>query len=364
MNRFDFKRFCNHGWLGLVTFWVCLVVGAVDAHASESFLTTDVTTRELATSYEVVEVREAIANCRKGKFPLGISILKQYAQEEDIAATYVLANLYYYGSGVEKAESLAIKMLGRNVTEDHGPSMIRLGEIKEEESPSEAMQLYERASTANYTPADLKLGGIFEKGLLSTEANPALALKYFNKAHEGKDAMGTFHVARCYDAGVGVSPNSIESTGLFRQAAMSGAVLANAVMARRYLEGKGVEADPVAAIGWLTRGTQLGSTEAMVLLGQTYETGDVIGKDIRRAGQLYSNAARLSDPVGRYHLAMLYLNGTGTRPDPVRAYVLLDGAKEYPKAVEQLESLSKTLSEEQLAAAREGIEAMAKKLKK
>ena len=255
-------------------------------------------------------------------------------------------------------------MLGRYVAEDHYPSMIRLGEIKEEQSPAEAMQLYKQASAANYSVADLKLGDIFEKGLLGTDANPKLAFEYFNKAHEGKDAMGTFHVARCYDAGVGVSSNAIESTRFFRQAAMSGAELANAVMARRYLEGKGVEADPVAAIGWLTRGTQAGSTEAMVLLGQTYETGDVIGKDIRRAGQLYSNAARLNDPVGRYHLALLYLTGTGTRPDPVRAYVLLDGAKEYPKAVEQLESLSKTLSEEQLTAAREQIEAMAKRQKK
>lgn len=364
MNQFDLKRFCNYGWLGLVTFFVCLVLSAVEARGSTSFLTTDVTTREYATSYEVVEVREAIANCRKGKFPLGLSILKQYSQEEDIAATYVLANLHYYGIGVEKAESLAIKMLGRNVAEDHYPSMIRLGEIKEEQSPAEAMQLYKRASAGNDGAANLKLGGIFEKGLLGNRANPKLAFKYYNKAHEGKDVMGTFHVARCYDTGVGVSPNAIESTRLFREAAMSGAGLANAVMARRYYEGKGVEADPVAAVGWLTRGTQAGSTEAMVLLGQRYEAGDVLGKDIRRAGQLYSNAARLNDPVGRYHLALLYLNGTGTRPDPVRAYVLLDGAKGYPKAVEQLESLSKTLSEEQLAAAREQIEAMAKKLKK
>ena len=92
-------------------------------------------------------------------------------------------------------------------------------------------------------------------------------------------------------------------------------------MARRYFEGKGVEADPVAAVGWLMRGSRAGSTEAMILLGQRFEMGDLMGKDINRAGQLYSTAAKLNDPVGGYHLAMLYLNGTGTKPDPVRAYV-------------------------------------------
>jgi len=112
------------------------------------------------------------------------------------------------------------------------------------------------------------------------------------------------------------------------------------------------------------RGAQAGSTEAMVLLGQRFEAGDVMGRDMNRAGQLYSNAARLNDPVGRYHLAMVFLNGVGVAPDPVRAYVLLDGSKGYPKAVEKLEELSKTLSEEQLELARKKIEQAAARLKK
>jgi len=330
-------------------------LGGVEACGSSPFLLRDATTRQLATNYEIVEVREAIAHCRAGKFPLCIPVLKQYAEQDDIAATYVLANLYFTGTSVEKAESLAIKMLGKNVAKGHTPSMVRLGEMKEQQSPAEALQHYKAASAADDAEAHLKLGRIFENGLLGKRANRKLAFKYFDKAHQAKDALGTFHVARCYDTGLGVSPNAIESTRLFRKAAMAGAGVANTVVARRYFEGKGVEADPVAAVGWLMRGTQAGSAEAMVLLGQRFEVGDVMGKNIGRAGQLYSEATKLNDPVGRYHLAMLYLNGTGTRPDPVRAYVLLDGAKSYPKAVEQLEELSKTLSEEQLAVARKKI---------
>ena len=227
VNRFEFIHRGNRVWVALSTFCIFLVFGVVDGFGSTPFLKTDATTRDLAANYDVVEVREAIAHCRAGKFPLGISVLKQYAEEEDVAATYVLANLYYDGSGVEKSESQAIKLLERNVAEGHSPSMIRLGEIKEKQSPAEALQLYKQASAANDAGAHLKLGNVFEKGLLGARANPKLAFRYYDKAHQGENVMGTFHMARCYDEGVGVSPNALEANRLFRQAAMSGAGLAN-----------------------------------------------------------------------------------------------------------------------------------------
>lgn len=363
VNRFKLLFRGNRVWIALSTLFVFQVLGVVDVLGSTSFLQSDATTRELAVNYSVVEVREAIVHCRAGKFPLGIPVLKQYAEQEDVAATYVMANLYYHGTGVENSESLAIEMLKRNIAANHLPSMIRLGEIKEKQSPAEALQLYKQAAAANHAAAHLKLGDVFEKGLHGTRANRKLAFRHYEKAHQAKSAMGTFQMARCYDEGVGVSPNALESTRLFRQAAMSGAGLANVVVARRYFEGKGVEADPVAAVGWLTRGSQAGSTEAMVLLGERFEYGEVIGKDINRAGQLYSAAANLRDPVGAYRLAMLYKNGTGTRPDPVRAYVLLHSAKAYPKAAEELEQLGKSLSEEQMAFAQKKIDQAAKQKK-
>ncbi len=132
-------------------------------------------------------------------------------------------------------------------------------------------------------------------------------------------------------------------------------------MARRYFEGKGIEADPIAALGWLTRGAQKGSPEAMVLLGERYELGDILDKDLNRAGELFSKAAQLGDPAGTYKLAMLYLNGTGTKPAPVRAYVLLSGAQSLPKAKEAFDQHASQLSPEQLAFAKKKIDEAAQK---
>ena len=359
MNRFAFETRRRCVRFVLASLFTILAAGPSDAR-DVSGLARDTTTKKLAATYTVVPVREAIAECLADKFDKAVPVLKKYAGESDVAATYVLANLYLDGTGVEKSKEQATELLGQNVAAGHTPSMVRLAKLKEEQSPAEALQLYKQAAAGDDPVAQLKLGGIFETGLLGSRANPKLAFKYYEKAHQNDHVLGTFQMARCYDTGIGVSPNALESTRLFRQAAMAGAGVANTVMARRYFEGKGVEVDPVAAVGWLLRGTQAGSAEAMVLLGQRYETGDAIGRDLNQAGQLYSAAAKLNDPVGRYQLAQLYLNGTGTKPDPVRAFVLLEGAKSYPKAVEQLAKLTKSLSKEQLELARKKIAEAAK----
>lgn len=319
------------------------------------------TTREFGTTHSIIAVREAISQCRKGEFATALPVLKEYADKNDIGATYVLAILYLDGLGVERSQETAIELLNKNIAGDHTPSMVRLALIKEVDSPAMAMQLYKQASAGNDPMAHLKLGNVFENGSLGVTQNLRLAFEYYEQAHQAKDVRGTFHVARCYDEGIGVSPNAIESTRMFRNAALRGAGPANEMMARRYFEGKGVEADSVAAIGWLIRGSQAGSSGAMVLLGQRYEVGDAIGRDLNQAGQLYSAAAKIGDPAGRYFLAMMYLNGIGTRKDPVRAYILLNGATAMPKAKSQLEELEKELSEAQLSMARQRIAEAAKK---
>ena len=182
---------------------------------------------------------------------------------------------------------------------------------------------------------------------MNVKANPKLAFRYFERAMKSNVALGKFHLARCYDLGIGVSANPMLATRLFKSAAMQGLPEANMTMARRYFEGKGVEADPVAGIGWLTRGAQLGSAEAMVILGERFENGDVVMKDLNRAGQLYSSAAKINDPTGTYKLALMYLKGVGTKADPIRAYVLLNDAQALPAAKKVFDELGNRFTPEQ-----------------
>lgn len=303
---------------------------------------------ELGSAHAIFEVREAIAQCRQGKYEQALPVLREYALRSDIGATFVLAKLYQGGLGVEKSDETAAKYLQANVDAGHGPSLIALAEVQEKIQPAAAIMNYKKAKAKGDPSGSLKLGDIYERGLLGQKPNPKLAFANYEKAAQADSPLGHYHLARCYDGGIGTSPNELLATRSFLKAAMQGVPYAQVQMARRYYEGKGLEKDPIAAFGWLTQASQKGSTEAMVLLGQRYEAGDVISQNLDLAGRWYSNAAKRGDPTGQYYLALLYANGKGTQQDLTRAYVLLyASAKSLPMAAESLKVLEPKLSKSQ-----------------
>ncbi len=322
----------------------------------EVAISSDATTLSLSKSYGVMEVRKAIESVRQGNYAEAIPTLQNYATQGDLGATYVLGKLYIHGKGVSKSMDAATKLFTANAEGGHAPSMLALAEIKAPTSPSEALFLIKQAATAGNFGAKLQLGLAYENGALGAAKNPRLAFKYFQEASDAGYPVGHYHVARFYELGIGeVSANDVKSTRFYRKAALGGVAVANTIMAKRYFQGKGLEADPIAGIGWLTRGVQNGSGEAMVLLGERYELGDTMKQDLNRAGQLYSQAAKMGNPGGTYKLAMMYFNGTGTKRDPVRALVLLSGAKALPQAQQAMAMIKLELSAAQIAEAEEQI---------
>ncbi len=344
--------------LGLVAFEFAPLTQARDITTSIG----DSTTQALANEHTVLEVRKAIAFCRNGEFAKAVPILQDYSDKGDVGATYVLAKLYSNGLGVARSFDTAIRLFTLNAESGHTPSMMGLAALKETSNPAEALSLMKQAASEGDLAAVSRLGLIYENGQLGVSKNARLAFNYFEKASDSGFAIAKFHLARFYDDGISVSANEIQSTRLYRQAALGGVSVANTVMAKRYFEGKGVEADPIAGIGWLTRGALYGSPEAMVILGDRYQLGDTIPKDLNRAGKLYSQAAQMGDPGGIYKLAMMYKSGTGTTPDPIRAYVLLSDprAQVLPQSKSLYLELKNQLTPQQLATANEKIKQQTK----
>ena len=302
----------------------------------------------MASTHAISEVRDAIEAVRQGNHATAVPVLEKHAKKGDIGATFVLAKLHQAGLGVEKSEKIAADYLQSNADSGHAPSLIALGEIREQSDPTEAISLYKKAAAKGDATGYLKLADIFERGLFGKKANPKLAFSNYKKSAEAEHAVGMFHLARCYDKGIGTSPNELLATRTFLKSALKGLALAQVKMARRYYEGKGLEKDPIAAFGWLSLASQSGSTEAMILLGRRYEAGDIIPQNLDLAGQLYSKAAKRGDPTGKYYLALLYANGKGTKQDLVRAYILLhSSAKSLPMAQEALTKLEPNLTDTQ-----------------
>ncbi|MEM9411825.1 MAG: tetratricopeptide repeat protein [Planctomycetota bacterium] len=318
-------------------------------------LNSDSSLLKMIKEHSEEELRSAIKNCLNGQYKLTIPVISRFEKAGDLDARYVMAQLHRLGAGLEQSDKIATSLLESAANNDHGPSLVALANLNFSNAPAKALRQYESAAQNGETNAMIKMGDIAENGQLGMRRNFKRAFHYYWTASQQGNFAGDFHVARCYEKGIGVSPNSVDATRYYRKAALGGVRAANAILGRRYLEGLGVEVDPVAATGWFTRGAKLGSTEAMVLLGQEYESGKHMVKDLNQAGQLYSAAAKKNDPAGNYRLALLYLNGIGTQSDPVRAYVLLAKAQAIPAAQEAFEKLEKQLSQKQIEFAKKKI---------
>lgn len=106
-------------------------------------------------------------------------------------------------------------------------------------------------------------------------------------------------------------PAAIGPTAL-QAAARAGDPAAAFLVAGRYAEGRGVEADPDAAVKWLAFAMQRGSAPAAHRLGALYESA---GRDLGEARRFYEWAADQGNVRAMHALAMLLCSGNGQTPD-------------------------------------------------
>lgn len=90
-------------------------------------------------------------------------------------------------------------------------------------------------------------------------------------------------------------------------------------LAVRYLEGDGVEADPVQAVRWLSQAAELGDLRALEALARCYQFGTGVELDEARAAELYRQCAEQDYVSAVCDLGLCYENGAGVEHDPVRA---------------------------------------------
>jgi hypothetical protein len=65
-------------------------------------------------------------------------------------------------------------------------------------------------------------------------ADPAKAVEFYAKAHEGGRADGSFALAACYENGIGVEPDAEKALELYKEAANRGHEKAKDAVKRLY----------------------------------------------------------------------------------------------------------------------------------
>lgn len=73
-------------------------------------------------------------------------------------------------------------------------------------------------------------------------------------------------------------------------------------LALLYLEGDGVECDPMRAVMWLERAARSGDDKAMYNLALSYQDGEGVRKNRVRAAALFRAAAKAGNVLARRRL--------------------------------------------------------------
>jgi localization factor PodJL len=83
----------------------------------------------------------------------------------------------------------------------------------------------------------------------------------------------------------------------------------------RYADGRGVAADPKAAVTWYQRAADAGFAPAQYRLASIYEKGMGVDRDIAKSRALYGQAAAQGNTSAMHNLAVLNATGAEGKPD-------------------------------------------------
>jgi TPR repeat protein len=125
----------------------------------------------------------------------------------------------------------------------------------------QALSWLDRAAKAGIAPAQLALGGIYEKGL-GVGKDPQLARVYYLAAAQRGNAKAMHNLAVLYAQGVGGDPDYAAAADWFRKAAMHGLSDSQFNLAVLYERGAGIDRNPVEACTWFALAARRGDPAA------------------------------------------------------------------------------------------------------
>ena len=117
-----------------------------------------------------------------------------------------------------------------------------------------------------------------------------------------------------------------EVAALLLEAAEAGHAEAQLLIGQLYLDGKGVECNPVEALRWFGIAAKDGNVMAMNMVGRCCEHGWGAAIDKSLAAQWYGSAAERGLDWAMYNLATLYSLGEGVSEDRPEALRLFEQA--------------------------------------
>lgn len=177
---------------------------------------------------------------------------------------------------------------------------------------------------------------------------------------EAGDGESKVILGDLYLNGWGVEADPVRAADLFREAVELGVTPALNRLALMTRDGTGMEADPEAAAALFEQALDAGDAKGGFYLGNMYREGKGVDIDHARALTHYERAALMGHPLSQYNLGAMILSGYGTLADPAQAYpwIALAARSGVAPAEQILAAFDEGMDDEQRAEARAAVEAV------
>lgn len=204
----------------------------------------------------------------------------------------------------------------------------------------------DRQSLADLPYDPIVTGALPPSGAAALPPPPETGTEALRAAALEGDATAQFIVASRYLDGEGVQADPAKAAFWYEQAAASGLAPAQYWLATLFERGKGVVLDPAAALTWYERAARQGNVKSMHNAA-VLRLGDSAGPaDHAKAFSLFQAAAERGLADSQFNLAILFERGLGTPanvPEAVFWYRLAASSGD-PHAEERAAKLSEGLS--------------------
>ena len=276
-----------------------------------------------------------------GRIGQNIDALKRTAEAGDRAAQYRLGLAYRDGTGLPKDAvrayfwlSMAVAFGTGDVREGARAALNGVTNALTDADRRRAEQIgvdeLQRLADDGRAWAQAWLGAAYQIGSAVTPRDPALALRWLEKAAAQGDSGAQFMLGLSFLRGDGVPADAKRAMALLRSAAGQGHTKAQVRLGSGYFDGTGVLQDYAEAVRWWRLAADQGDDEAQANLGDLYRLGDKgVAQDYQESARWYRSAAEQGHAVAQSNLGTFYERGLGVPQD------LLQAVKWYTQAARQ-----------------------------
>ena len=276
-----------------------------------------------------------------GRVGQNIDALKRTAEAGDRAAQYRLGLAYRDGTGLPKDAvrayfwlSMAVAFGTGDVREGARAALNGVTNALTDADRRRAEQIgvdeLQRLADDGRAWAQAWLGAAYQIGSAVTPRDPALALRWLEKAAAQGDSGAQFMLGLSFLRGDGVPADAKRAMALLRSAAGQGHTKAQVRLGSGYFDGTGVLQDYAEAVRWWRLAADQGDDEAQANLGDLYRLGDKgVAQDYQESARWYRSAAEQGHVVAQSNLGTYYERGLGVPQD------LLQAVKWYTQAARQ-----------------------------